>query len=209
MNPASEPGNRCDLTIDVLSLGPLATNCYIVSDGTRTVVIDPAEDAAELRASLAGRTIDWVINTHGHFDHVGGNWAIDPSGERILIHPDDIPWVDEAYPGHPPFVRALHEGDTPIPSLRALHLPGHSRGSVALVGGGAIFCGDVLFAGSIGRTDLPGGSWDHLQQSLKRLVSLPGDYIVYPGHGPQTTLGHERRTNPFLVGLGGWTPPER
>ena len=150
MNTDSGHGTRCDLKIDALSLGPLATNCYIVSDGIRTIVIDPAEDAEALRVSLAGKKVDGIINTHGHFDHVGGNWAIDPSGTRIFIHPADIPWVDEAYPGHPPFVHHLKEGDTPIPSLEVLHLPGHSLGSVALVGGGAIFCGDVLFAGSVG-----------------------------------------------------------
>ncbi|MBN1858735.1 MBL fold metallo-hydrolase [Candidatus Bipolaricaulota bacterium] len=193
--------NRTDLEIETASLGPLATNCYVVSDGTRTIVIDPAEDAAELHALIDGRAVHLVINTHGHFDHVGGNWAIDPSGTRICIHRDDVPWVDQAYPGHPSFVRFLAEGDVPIPSLRVLHLPGHSRGSIALVGGGAIFCGDVLFAGSIGRTDLPGGSWDRLRQSLRRLISLPGDYVVYPGHGPQTTLSIERKTNPFLDAL--------
>ncbi len=193
--------DRHDLKIETLFLGPLATNCYVVSDGTRMIVIDPAEDSPRLRELIADRTVHLVINTHGHFDHVGGNWAIDPSGGDICIHPDDVPWVDDAYPGHPPFVRFLAEGDTPIPSLEVLHLPGHSPGSIALVGGGAIFCGDVLFAGSIGRTDLPGGSWEQLRQSLHRLISLPGDYIVYPGHGPQTTLGHERRSNPFLAGL--------
>jgi len=209
MNTDSGHGTRCDLKIETLSLGPLATNCYIVSDGTRTIVIDPAEDAEPLRSSLAGREVDGIINTHGHFDHVGGNWAIDPSGTRIFIHPADIPWVDDAYPGHPPFAHHLKEGDTPIPCLEVLHLPGHSLGSIALVGGGAIFCGDVLFAGSVGRTDLPGGSWKTLQRSLTRLISLPGDYVIYPGHGPQTTLGHERKTNPFLAGLEGWTPPKQ
>lgn len=209
MKPPEQRGNRSDLGIQTLTLGPLATNCYIVSDGSRTIVIDPAEDAAELRLSLGDRAIDWVINTHGHFDHIGGNWAIDPSGERICIHPADLPWVDEAYPEHPPLVCHLADGDTPIPALAVLHLPGHSLGSIALVGGGAIFCGDVLFAGSVGRTDLPGGSWGQLQQSLQRLISLPGDYIVYPGHGPQTTLGHEREANPFLAGLVGWTSPKR
>ncbi len=184
--------------VESLCLGSLATNCYLVeTDGAR-ILIDPAEAGDALFSFLRNRTVDLVVNTHGHFDHVGGDWALQARGAKLLLHCADLPFVDHFYPGHPPIDRFIEEGGRVVDGLHVLHTPGHSPGSIVLVGGDALFCGDLLFAGSIGRTDLPGGSEEAMHRSLTRIRSLEGDYTVYPGHGPQTTLDRERRTNPFL-----------
>jgi len=120
-------------------------------------------------------------------------------GAEIMLHKADLPLVDRFYPGHPSFDRFITDADTLPGPLRVLHTPGHSPGSIVLVGDGVLFVGDLLFAGSIGRTDLPGGSIAEMTTSLAKLTALPGDYTVYPGHGPKTTLATERRTNPFLL----------
>jgi len=180
-------------------LGPLGTNAYLIEIGERTVLVDPADDSAALHALVGHRTIDWIVNTHGHYDHVGGDWAI-PSG-GICIHERDVPFVTRFFPNHPPFDRYLRDGDEVVPGLRVMHTPGHSPGSVALVAGGALFAGDLLFAGSIGRTDLPGGSDEDMERSLRRVLALAGTVTVYPGHGPKTTLEREKNSNPFLEGL--------
>jgi len=186
------------MRIESICLGSLATNCYLVSvDGT-TIIIDPAEPSESLHSFIGERTIDLVVNTHGHFDHVGGNWMLQEQGARICIHPADIPYVDHFYPDHPAIDTPLEEGEEIAGILRVLHVPGHSPGSIALQGDGVIFSGDLLFAGSIGRTDLPGGSMEAMRKSLERILTLPGDVRVYPGHGEATTVEKERRTNLFL-----------
>lgn len=142
-----------------------------------------------------------MLNTHGHFDHVGGDWALKEEGARVAIHKADLAILDHFYPGHPPVDRYLEEGDEVVPGLVVLHVPGHSPGSVVFVGDGILFSGDLLFSGSIGRTDLPGGSDRAMEESLRRILELLGGYTVYPGHGPRTTLAREKRTNPFLLEL--------
>jgi glyoxylase-like metal-dependent hydrolase (beta-lactamase superfamily II) len=186
------------MRIESICLGSLATNCYLVSvDGT-TIIIDPAEPSELLHSFIGRRTIDLVVNTHGHFDHVGGNWVLQKQGARVRIHPADIPYVDHFYPDHPAIDSPLEEGEEIAGILRVLHVPGHSPGSIALKGDGVIFSGDLLFAGSIGRTDLPGGSVKAMRKSLERILALPGDVRIYPGHGEATTVENERRTNPFV-----------
>jgi len=187
------------MRIETACLGPLATNCYLVDTGSSRLLIDPAEPGDALERFVAGRKIDWIVDTHGHFDHVGGNWSL--PGTPVAMHIDDLLYVDHAVPGHPPIDRELKEGDEVAPGLSVLHLPGHSPGSIVLIGEGVLIVGDLLFAGSIGRTDFPGGSMSAMEASLKRLAALPGDYRVLPGHGPETTLEHERQRNPFLQPL--------
>lgn len=179
-------------------LGPLGTNCYLVEHDQHVVLVDPAEDSPALRRFVGDRKLDLILNTHGHFDHSNGNGAYP---EVLLrIHSDDLPFLDASAAERPGGTGPLDEGDV-VAGLKVMHVPGHSPGSVVLVGDGVLIAGDLMFAGSIGRTDLPGGSMGQILESLDRVIKLPGDYIVYPGHGPETTLEQERQTNPFLVGL--------
>jgi len=178
-------------------LGPLGTNCYLLEIDGSSVLIDPAENSADLHAFLGDASVDLVVLTHGHFDHVGGAWACD--GARVMMHEADLPYVDHFLPNHGPIDRYLEEGDEVVPGLRVLHTPGHSPGSLVLQADGVLFVGDLLFAGSIGRTDLPGGAPQDMKTSLLRVADLDGDPTVYPGHGAESTLGRERGTNPFLL----------
>jgi len=182
-----------------IPLGPLSTNCYLVEIGGKRILIDPGEGGDPLRSFVGDAGVDIVVNTHGHFDHTGGDWEF--PGAEVMIHAADIPLLDEVYPEHPPVDRTIADGDEIVPGLRVIHTPGHSPGSVVLRADRALFVGDLLFSGSIGRTDFPGGSEDEMRASLIRILSLPGDYLIYPGHGPATTLERERRGNPFLLGL--------
>lgn len=199
--------------------GQFVQNCYLVLDeATREcAVIDPGEGAGLILHKLgeleARPTAIWL--THGHLDHVLGVPRLTAeTGAPVWLHPADRPLYDrvpeqaawfglQADPLPPPD-RAYGAGDTVrvgAIELAVRHTPGHSPGSVCLVGPGVVFGGDVLFAGSIGRTDLPGGDYDMLIKSIEReLLVLPDDTIVYSGHGPETTVGHERRSNPFLTG---------
>ena len=161
------------MRIESVCLGPLATNCYLIESAGRAILVDPAEDSPALRTFVGERTIDWIVNTHGHVDHIAGDWAY--PGVSVRIHSADAPFLDAARPSHPPLGPPLEEG--------------------------VLIVGDLLFAGSIGRTDLPGGSMAQIVASLERIVRLPGDYTVYPGHGEETTLERERARNPFLVGM--------
>ena len=189
------------MEVESICLGDLSTNCYLVSINGKTILIDPAEPSKALFSFLGSTRVDMVVNTHGHFDHVGGNWAVQRRGAELFLHRADLPLVDHFYPGHPPVNRYLNEGDRLAGLLTVFHVPGHSPGSVAFVGQGVLFSGDLLFAGSIGRTDLPGGSTEEMETSLRRICALPDDYRVYPGHGGTTTLGEEKQTNPFLIDL--------
>ena len=163
------------MRVETICLGELATNCYLVDAEGTSVLIDPAQSCDALTSFIANRHIDIVINTHGHFDHIGGDWDLQKSGAQLLIHKAALPMVDHFYPDHPPFDRYLEDGDILPGNLRVMHMPGHSPGSIVLVGDDLLFVGDLLFAGSIGRTDFPGGSMHQMNQSLSRLVALPGE----------------------------------
>jgi len=199
--------------------GQFVENCYLVVDeeARACAVIDPGEQAGlilhKLAASGAAPVGIWL--THAHIDHVLGVPRLAAGTTApVFLHPDDRPLYDavpeqaawfglEAAPLPPPD-RTLAAGDRlRVGSLEfeVRHAPGHSPGHVVFVGPGLVFGGDVLFQGSIGRTDLPGGDSDTLLDSIAReLLVLPDSTIVYPGHGPATTIGAERRTNPFLAG---------
>jgi len=208
-----------------LEVGPLMANCYIVACGQtgRAMVIDPGGDADRILAAIreAGLTVDIVADTHCHPDHISANCdlrdgltATQEAPARIMIHPADresvenppMQWLLIGMRPDPCMVDAtFDEGDVlAVGGLRVkvMHLPGHSPGGVALVADGAVFTGDTLFAGSVGRTDLPGGSWPQLRDSLRRLITeLPGETVVYPGHGPASTISDEVQMNEWLQDL--------
>jgi glyoxylase-like metal-dependent hydrolase (beta-lactamase superfamily II) len=199
--------------------GQFAQNCWLVADpdAREAVVIDPGEESGRILAEVASRgwrvTAIWV--THAHIDHVLGVGAVRAAtGAPVYLHPLDRPlydnvaeqgrWFGLAVDPLPPPDRAFGEGDrVGVGALEFVvhHVPGHSPGHVALVGHGHCFSGDVLFRGSVGRVDLPGGDGALLVDSIRRrLLTLPGDVIVHSGHGPDTTIAEERRGNPFLTG---------
>lgn len=195
---------------------PFLENCYVLRDAGEALVVDPGEVTPGLLKALDGHTVRTVVNTHCHCDHCGGNAELKRrTGAELLCHRDDLVLLQHVaqqgamfgvdFPASPDPDRYLVEGDTVTVggvTLRVLHTPGHSPGHIVLVSDGFVLAGDVLFAGSIGRTDLPGGDYGTLLESIRtKLLTLPDDTIVYSGHGESTTIGEERRTNPFLVGL--------
>ena len=208
---------EADLIIKRLEVGPIMANCYILGceDTKEAVVIDPGEDADRILMTLAESSlkVKYIINTHGHFDHVGANKRMkDATGAELAIHPDDAPMLNEL--SHSARMFGLTAENSPEAdimlsdgqkltfgnhTLEVIHTPGHSLGGICLYTDGILIVGDTLFAGSIGRTDLPGGDYDTLISSIKtRLLNLDDQTVVYPGHGPQTTIGREKSMNPFL-----------
>ena len=199
-------------------LGELFTNCYLVwsSATRRAMVIDPGGEAAEVLAGIGREKLSlaMIVNTHGHADHIIGNAALArATGAPIAIGAGDAPMLTRAAANlslllgreitSPPSDRLLRQDDVlDLGDLRftVRETPGHTPGGVSLVGQGVAFTGDTLFAGGIGRTDLPGGDESALLSSIRReLLSLPDETMVYPGHGEATTIGEERIGNPFLI----------
>lgn len=202
------------MKIKTFHLTPFMMNCYVVADGDEAIVIDPGEAAPALLDCLAGYRVKMIVNTHCHCDHAGGNAGVKAAtGAPLACHPADIPLLEAIeqqgmmfgvhFPPSPPPDQLLSAGDTVTVgglSFEVRHAPGHAPGHIVLAGGGVVFAGDVLFAGSIGRTDLPGGSYAQLIDSIhKQLLTLPDETVVHSGHGPATTIGVERNSNPFLV----------
>ncbi|MCE5204395.1 MAG: MBL fold metallo-hydrolase [Coriobacteriales bacterium] len=197
-----------------LILGPLETNCWLVSDdvGGPMLVIDPAGDEDELLEAVGDRPVAAIVLTHGHFDHLGAAVAVvTHTRAPLLVHEADAKAITSAEGNGgavfgfaliaPAPERTLADGDTIEAgdiTLTVLHVPGHTPGSIALLGEGHLFSGDTLFAGSVGRTDFPGGDPTAIRASVARLAALPDDTRVHPGHGPDTTIGRERRVNPFF-----------
>ncbi|HEY6011305.1 MAG TPA: MBL fold metallo-hydrolase [Nitrospirota bacterium] len=200
-----------------LVVGPLQVNCFILADEKtkEAVVIDPGDDAGDILKVIRekGLLVRYLVNTHGHFDHVGANRALkEATGALLLIHEGDAPVMASAplqssafgmeEISSPPADRFVKHGDVITAGevkLKVLHTPGHSPGGISLLEDGMVFTGDALFAGSIGRTDLPGGDLLTLLRAIKtNLMTLPDDTRVFCGHGPASTIGEERRENPFL-----------
>lgn len=205
------------MILKMLVVGPIQSNCYIVGcEKTReAAVIDPGGDADKILITLAKDKLRclYIINTHGHFDHSADNKRLkEVTGAQLLIHPADAPMILNQSMGggmwglhvdnSPPPDRYLGEGDIITfgdISLKVLHTPGHSPGGISLVTDKMVFVGDTLFAGSIGRTDFPGGDYEGLLRQVRnKIFTLGDDVVVYPGHGPKTTVGRERKTNPFF-----------
>lgn len=206
------------ILIETHAVEPFFKNGYIVScsETLQGIYIDPGEEASQLLQRVEEMSVQLVaiVNTHAHIDHISGVGLVKEKWDvPIYLHPEDetiyksLPIQAERfglqYPPAPPIDRFLEEGqELQVGSLRLKvhHTPGHSPGSVSLEVEEHVFCGDVIFAGSIGRTDLPGGSYETLMESIHRKVLPLGDEkLLYPGHGPETTIGRERETNPFLT----------
>jgi hydroxyacylglutathione hydrolase len=205
------------LIIKDLVVGPLMANCFIFgcNKTKEAVVIDPGGDADRILLSLADSElkVKYIINTHGHFDHVCGNGKMkDATGADILIHPLDAPMLGMltsnaavfgiSVENSPPCDQTIAEGETISfgnISLKVTHTPGHTPGGISLYTDGIVFVGDTLFAGSIGRTDFPGGDFDTLISSIKtKLFNMEDDMRVLSGHGLETSIGKEKRFNPFV-----------
>jgi hydroxyacylglutathione hydrolase len=204
-------------------VGPLQVNCFILADETTkdAVVIDPGDDAEKILKIVRERNlkVKYIVNTHAHFDHIGANREIkEASGAQLLIHEADAAGLAAAVqqarsfgmgtkPSPPPD-RLLKHGDVIRAAeidLHVLHTPGHTPGGISLLEKGMVFAGDSLFAGSIGRTDFPGGDLHTLLTSIKtQLMTLPDETTVFSGHGPASTIGDERRENPFLNAESGF-----
>jgi len=201
-------------------VGPMQVNAFVLAcERTKKgIVIDPGENVPGILELVREDDIDIVevVATHGHIDHIARATSLvsELGGVPFVIHPDDdflVEHLEDAgrlfgIPTDPPpaIDRHINEGDTVTfgdEPLNVIHTPGHCPGNITLLWEGHAIVGDVLFAGSVGRTDLPGGDSEVLMRSIReRLLPLPDDTEVYPGHGSFTTIGHERATNPFIVG---------
>jgi hydroxyacylglutathione hydrolase len=208
------------LIIEFLPVGPIMANCYIVGckETHEASVIDPGDEAERILLKLAALKlkVKYIINTHGHFDHVGANRKMkEATGADILIHALDAPMLGSLAQAaasfglksenSPPPDKTVDDGDIITfgkISLKVIHTPGHSPGGISLYTKGHLFVGDTLFQGSIGRTDLPGGNFNTLKSSIQnKLFPLDDNIRVFTGHGPETSIGKEKRYNPF-VGVG-------
>ena len=204
---------------EIFPVGPLQCNCSVIADevSREAMVIDPGDDIAHIEEILRHHklTVKQIVVTHGHIDHIGGAMKLKKlTGAPLLLNEQDFgllkilplqaAWVGMASPGKVTVDQKMSDGDllrAGILGATVMHTPGHTQGSVCLYfdADKKLIAGDTLFAGSIGRTDLPGGNFETIMRSLhQRVLALADDVIVVPGHGPLTTIGEERAANPFL-----------
>jgi hydroxyacylglutathione hydrolase len=206
-----------EIYIDTITVGGIEMNCYLIGDDKGAILIDPGEDAAPIIEKLKERAakVAMIVLTHGHIDHIGAIPEVKKyTGAPVAIHSEDAVMLTDAMANlsaffDTPFTtesadKLLKDGDEIAAGnvrLTVLFTPGHTPGGISLyeANAGAVFTGDALFAGSIGRTDFPNASHEQLIESIEeKLLVLPDDTIVYPGHGPQTTIGAEKEENPWL-----------
>lgn len=202
---------------EIVIVGALETNCYLAycEETLECAVIDPGAEPNKIFRLITEKNLKpvLIINTHGHIDHIGANQDIkDRFNIPLSIFPTDSPMLENVHNSEMSFF--LDARDSPPADmflkdqekirigkghLKVIHTPGHSPGSVSLLGNGFLFSGDTLFSGGVGRTDLPGGSWKDLESSIKdKILVLPPETIVLPGHGPSTTVEQEKESNPFI-----------
>ncbi len=205
-----------DIVIKRLVVGSLSANCYVVGANGEGMVIDPGGNAGEIGRAIdeSGLDIKIIVLTHGHSDHIAALRDIqDQTGAGVAIHHEDADFLETSSQfgisyrtPHPPN-RLLREGDVidvAGHSFKVIHTPGHTPGSICLLTGDKVFTGDTLFRRGIGTTLMPGSSRSQLLNSIQtRLMSLPDDTAIYPGHGRETTIGAERRDNPYVTGKAG------
>jgi hydroxyacylglutathione hydrolase len=210
---------RNPMIFEIVVVGPLEVNCFILGcEATREgVIVDPGSEPEKILAAVErlGLTIRQVINTHGHFDHVGGNRRVlAATGATLLIHGNDVPFLSRAADvatmyglateNSPPPGRLLEDGMAITfgeYGMKVFHTPGHTPGGCCLYleSEGKVITGDTLFAEGVGRTDFPGSSHEALIEGIRtKLLTLPEATAAYPGHGPATTIGHEKRYNPYI-----------
>ena len=201
------------MKVHMFVVGRLSTNCYVVScpETAEAIVIDPGFDVAfeaEKVTSYVGATslkVKFIINTHGHADHISGNGILKTKySVPICIHECEANCLTSQGNNLLPNNISLENGsliEFGQVTLKVIHTPGHTPGSISLISKGFVFTGDTLFSGGIGRTDFPGGSDIDMKASLLKLMDLPDNYVVYPGHGCISTIGKEKRVNPFLLWL--------
>jgi len=203
--------------LKIFTVGPMEANCYILynPDKREGLIIDPGAEGSHLIKFIKQEkiSINYIVNTHGHPDHIGANRKIkEHTNAPILIHQYDAPMLAKSgsvlsliFPvefSSPPADTFIKDGDLiecAGMKLKVLHTPGHTPGGISLLIDDSIFTGDTLFSGSIGRSDLPGGSPQVLLNSIKKILSLDENLIVYPGHGPATTVSQELHSNPFIT----------
>lgn len=207
------------MVIHTLTLGMFAVNNYLIHppNSSKAILIDACEDYPAILQKIEDLNLElvYLINTHGHGDHIAGNKPIiEATGAKLCIHHLEAPYLEDpqlnlsgwmgARLQSPQPDQLLEEGDEISLegiSLKVLHTPGHTPGHITLVGDGVAFVGDVIFRESIGRTDFPGGSYEQLIETIQtKIYSLPDDMILYNGHGPHTTVAHEKHFNPFVRG---------
>lgn len=204
------------MLIKSIVVGPLEVNCFIVADegSKKAMVVDPGDEPDRIMDTIKNNdfVVEYIICTHGHFDHVGAVSDLKKETDaKVLIHNDELEIYDAAKdmaafwgydldPLPDPDILVKEEESIKIGDLsfKVIHTPGHSPGGICLYGEGIVITGDTLFAGSVGRTDFHGGDMNRLKESFKRLMSLPENTRVLPGHGPETTIGREKRENMFL-----------
>ena len=198
------------MLIETFTVGALSTNCYVVNcqQTKEAIVIDPGLDfsseAEQIFDYITKGTlkVKLIVNTHGHPDHISGDAIfLKKYNVPICIHKYDAPFIEGLEIGKVPATVLLEDDSLikfGIESLKVMHTPGHTPGSICLLGERLVFTGDTLFAGGIGRTDFPEGSDADMRLSLQKLVGLPDYFLVYPGHGPTSIMSEEKRVNPFL-----------
>jgi hydroxyacylglutathione hydrolase len=205
------------MDIDVIVVGRLEVNCYIVTEdtGPDALIIDPGDEYEKIREVIETRKAvpKYILFTHAHYDHVcaAGDIKAEFNKASLVMHQDEggtyqattdlcVSWGFDKE-DFPPADLLVKDGDTielGSASFQVIHTPGHSPGGICLYGDGTLFTGDTLFADSVGRTDLPGASSEQQRKSLRKIIALPDDTVIRSGHGPEITLGRAKETNPFL-----------